>query len=137
MTGLDALTDRDLVERFAALAIAPGDFRHREHIRLAFALLARHADFVEAAVEFRRLLRAFAAHHGVPERYHETVTLAYLAIVNERMDGGGHADSLAFVAAHPDLLDHKSGALARYYDVGAITASSVARRVFVLPGQRS
>src|SRR5262249_50944733 len=82
---LGALADTELADRFAALAIAAGDFRHREHIRLAFALLARHGDFADAAVEFRRLLRAFAAHHGVPERYHETITWAYLAIVHERM----------------------------------------------------
>lgn len=132
---IETLSDTELVEQFASLAIAPGEFRHREHVRLAFALLAKHGDFAEAAVAFRRMLRAFAAHHGVAERYHETLTWAYLAVVHERMAMGDHASSHAFLAANPDLLDHKT-ALARYYDVGEITRSSLARRVFVLPVAR-
>jgi hypothetical protein len=59
--------------------------------------------------------------------------MAYLAIVAERMHGGTYPDAAAFLAAHPDLLDHRSGALAGYYDVAAITASPLARAVFVLP----
>jgi hypothetical protein len=129
---VETMSDPEFVERFAELAILPGEFHHREHIRLAFALLAKHRDFADAAVEFRRMLRAFAAHHGVPERYHETITWAYLAVVHERMAVADHASSHVFVAANPDLLDHKT-ALARYYDVGEITRSSLARRVFVLP----
>jgi len=132
---IDTLSDPEFVERFAALAIPPGEFHHREHIRLAFALLAKHRDFAEAAVDFRRMLRAFAAHHGAAERYHETITWAYLAVVHERMAVVDHADSHAFLVANPDLLDHKT-ALARYYDIGEITRSSLARRVFVLPVAR-
>ena len=44
-----------------------------------------------------------------------------------------YPSSLALLDARPDLLDHQHGLLARYYDVAAITASPLARRVFVLP----
>lgn len=144
----EELDDRALVAAFEALAIAPAGFRHREHVRLAYAMLAG-ADFGEAAVRYRRALQRFARAAGAAARYHETLTWAYLAIVHRRMhealpdrdgsplrgDPPGGAGSLAFLARHPDLLDHLGGALARHYDVAAITACPVARRVLVLPGR--
>jgi hypothetical protein len=128
------LSDDELVARFAELSLPAASFGHREHVRLAFAVLARHRDFGDAAIAYRRMLRAFANHHGVPGKYHETITWAYLAIVHARMPG--YADSEAMLAANPDLLDHRNGALARHYDVAAITADPVARSMFVLPDPR-
>jgi hypothetical protein len=128
----DHLDDATLVARFEALAIAPADFRHREHVRLAFAMLDG-ADFGEAAVRYRRALLRFAEAAGVPGKYHETITWAYLALVHRRMHEQPCATSLELLARAPELLDHRTGALARCYDVEAITASPLARRVFVLP----
>ena len=102
-------------------------FGHRQHVELAYDLLAR-MDFADAAAHFRDMLRRIGG-----AKYHETITMAYLAIVAERMHGHTYADAQAFVAANPDLLDHKNGALAGYYDVAAITASPLAREIFVLP----
>jgi hypothetical protein len=131
--GCDHLDDGELVARFEALAIAPAAFRHREHVRLACAML-RGADFGDAAVRFRRALRRFTAAAGAPDKYHETLTWAYLAVVAQRMACDPTATtSHELVARHPDLVDHPGGAVARYYDVAAITASPLARAVFVLP----
>ena len=131
--GCDDLDDAALIARFESLSMAPVDFRHREHVRLAYAML-RGADFGDAAVRYRAALRRFAAAAGVPDRYHETLTWAYLAVVSRRMaEDPSAVTSLDFVARHPDLLDHRSGAVARYYDIAAITASPLARAVFVLP----
>jgi hypothetical protein len=41
--------------------------------------------------------------------------------------------SSELLARFPDLADHKTGALARYYDVRALVGSPIARAVFVLP----
>ena len=127
------LGDAALLETFEALAIAPADFGHREHLRLGFAVLARERDLAAAAIAFRRMLRRFADAHGVSGKYHETITWAYLALIAERMHGQAYASSHELLAANPDLLDHRGGALARLYDVDAITASPLARAVFVLP----
>jgi hypothetical protein len=131
-TGCDHLGDAELVERFEALQIEPRDFRHREHVRLAFAMLAG-SDLAEAGPRFARALRRFATAIGAAAKYHETLTWAYLGLVSERADAGAYASSLEFVERNPDLLDHRGGAIARYYDVAAITACPIARRVFVLP----
>ena len=128
------MTDDELFSQFADLSLPASQFRHREHVRLAFVVLARHGDFGDAAIGYRRMLRAFAVHNGAPGKYHETITWAYLALVHARM--AGHADSESMIAANPDLLDHRNGALARYYDIPAVTADPVARAVFVLPDPR-
>ena len=130
--GCDHLGDAELVERFEALQIPPRDFRHREHVRLAFAMLAGR-ELAEAALRFKRALLRFAAAIGAEARYHETLTWAYLGLVQERAHASPYASSLEFVERNPDLLDHRGGALARYYDIDAITACPIARRVFVLP----
>jgi hypothetical protein len=131
--GCELLDDAALVARFEALAIAPAAFGHREHVRLAYAML-RGADFGDAAVRFRRALRRFAEAAGAPAKVHETLTWAYLAVVARRMaEDPAAATSHALVARHADLVDHRGGALARHYDVAAITASPLARAIFVLP----
>jgi hypothetical protein len=126
-------TDAALVRDFEALAVAPAEFGHREHVRLAFALLAETGDFAAAGLRFKRALIAFATSIGAAGKYHETLTWAYLTLIHARMASGTWSDSTAFLVANADVLDHRGGALARYYDVAAIAASPLARRVFVLP----
>ncbi|HYR20047.1 MAG TPA: hypothetical protein VEQ15_11180 [Myxococcales bacterium] len=127
------LDDDTLLAAFESTRMAPGDLRHAEHVRLAFLYLARQADFGEAAVRFRRDLRRFAAAHGVMDRYHETLTWAYLALINERAHGASFANSAEFLRRHPEVLDQDAGLLSRYYDVAAIARSARAKEVFVLP----
>jgi len=128
-----ALDDDALLDGFASARLGAGQFRHEEHVRAAFLYLARSGDFGEAALRFRRDLRRFAAAHGVPERYHETLTWAYLALINERAHGSTWPTSAEFLRRHPELLDQKDGLLSRYYDVGSVARSARARQVFLLP----
>ena len=130
--GCDHLEDGELVARFEACTLPAASYHHREHLRIAFAML-RGADFGVAALRFRDALRRYVAAVGAAAKYHETLTWAYLALVHERMAEAPAVDSRAFLARHPELLDHEGGALARHYDVAAITRSPIARRVFVLP----
>ncbi len=124
------MSDAQLLAAFEAGTVA--EFRHRDHVRVGFALLARHGDLAAAALAFRAGLRRLAGDSG---KYHETITWAYLVLIAERMHGHGYACSDDLLADHPDLLDHRGGALARHYDVAAVTESPLARAVFVLPGQ--
>jgi hypothetical protein len=68
---------------------------------------------------------------GKPDRYHETITVAYLALIQqhifERGNGGGW---IAFAQANPELL--QPGLLRQFYPEAQL-ASEIARRVFVLP----
>ena len=123
------MTDAEFTAAFEACAIANGDFHHADHIRLAWIYLREHP-LLAAIDRFATSLRRFAAHHGVPGLYHETITWAYLLLIHERMNGESAFDE--FRAANPDLFTWKPSVLDRYYSAGTL-ASDHARRVFVLP----
>jgi hypothetical protein len=117
------------LERFLRGELDAASFPHREHVRMAFELLGRH-DFPETVLHFSRALRAMAARAGKPEAFHQTVTVAFLALIAERMAGGRWDDFVSFARHNPDLIDKR--ALARWYRPERL-ASEVARRTFILP----
>src|SRR5436189_5174076 len=123
------MNDRDFVAAIEACTIAGPDFHHTDHIRLAWIYL-RERPLLEAIERFTTSLRRFAAHHGVPGLYHETITWAYLLLIHERMQDEPTFD--AFRAANEDLFTWKPSVLARYY-LPETLASERARRVFVMP----
>ncbi|MFT3693715.1 MAG: hypothetical protein QM831_11280 [Kofleriaceae bacterium] len=130
------MDDSRLLTAFESLQLPPADFGHREHVRIGFAMLVREQDLAAAAVQFRNALRRFTAHAGAADKYHETITWAYLTMIQERMAVRSFASSEDLLAAHPELLDHRTGALAAHYDVAALIASPLARSSFVLPRVR-
>lgn len=115
--------------RFLRGEIPTGEFRHRDHVSIAFEMLKRY-DFPETVLHFSRTLRAMAEKAGRPQAFHQTVTIAFLSVIAERMESGGAADFAAFAQANPELLD--KSILERWYRPERL-ASEIARRIFVLP----
>jgi hypothetical protein len=115
--------------RFLRGEIPTGEFRHRDHVCIAFEMLKRY-DFPETVLLFSRTLRAMAEKAGRPEAFHQTVTIAFLSLIAERMGSGGAAGFAAFAQANPDLLD--KSVLTRWYAAERL-ASAAARRTFLLP----
>ena len=107
--------------------IAGADFRHADHVRTAFEILRRH-DFLDAAKAYSAALKDMATRAGNPGAYHETITLAFLALIAERMESFETFE--AFTAANADLLDKT--VLTRWYRPEQL-GSALARRTFVLP----
>jgi hypothetical protein len=126
------MNDRNFVDAFEACAIPSGDFHHADHVRLAWIYL-RERPLLEAIERFTTSLRRFAAHHGVPGLYHETITWSYLLLIHERMQRDDSAkDWDSFRDANRDLFDRRPSVLDRYYAPGTLK-SDLARRTFVLP----
>lgn len=122
------MSDAALVERFER-----GDvdgFHHADHVRVAFAYL-RTMPLLDAIGRFSAALRRFAAAHGTPELYHETITWAFLLIIHERMQRAP-GEWEAFARDNGDLLRWKPSVLESYYSA-EVLGSELARRVFVLP----
>src|SRR5204863_6541969 len=90
----------------------PAMFPHREHVRLGYEMLGRHP-FGEAVTRFSRGLRLLAAKGGQPKRYHETITVAFLALINERRFKTKHKNWPEFEATNRDLLGKRC--LERWY----------------------
>jgi hypothetical protein len=133
---LPTLDDDALLTAFEAGTLPPAAFGHHEHLRAGHTLLRRCGDLAAAALRFRTALRAFTARHGAGHRYHETITWAYLVLLQAAVRRRPGATFAELVAAEPDLLDHRTGALTRHYDLAALVACPIAREVFVLPEVR-
>jgi hypothetical protein len=126
------VTDTKFLERFEAETLSEAEFRHPDHIRLAWLYLQRFP-LPEAISVFSSGLKKFASRFGKPERYHETITLAYLLLINERMARGPASSTWCdFAAGNADLFKWKGGILGLYYRAETLT-SDLARRVFVFP----
>jgi hypothetical protein len=125
------LTDEELVRGFETATLPAGSFTHVEHVRVAWWYLTRHP-FPEALARFCAALRRFAAANGAGDRYHETITVAYVLLIAERLDTMRAQPWSAFVAAHPELLVWKPSILKQYYSDETLQ-SPQARRVFVMP----
>jgi hypothetical protein len=110
--------------------VEPGRFAHRDHVRVAWLLLARHG-FAAGEEAFAAGLRAFASAHGAPERYHETLTRFWLRLVAHAMRARPEiADPESFVGAVPLLLDKS---LPERHWSRSLLWSETARREFAEP----
>lgn len=126
------MTDQELVEHFERLTLSPELFSHREHVRLAWIYLRDYLPL--AALErFCEGLKRFAASLGKADRYHETISWAYLLLIHERMAKTESADSWeAFAEANGDLLDWGSNILKQYYREETLQ-SELAKKIFLFP----
>jgi hypothetical protein len=124
--------DWQAVRAFEAAAIPNGSFHHRDHVRMAWLYL-RLYPLNEALSRFTAALRHFAAMNGHSGLYNETVTWAYLLLLNERLERFGRTLAWQeFVELNPDILIWKGSVLERYYRPETIR-SDFAKRVFVMP----
>ena len=123
--------DRAFVRRFERGNVAPREFEHRAHLRLAYACLAA-ADVDAAHGRLRRMLRSFLRIHGIdPGRYHETLTGAWVRAVAYFMARTDPAASFdAFIATAPVLLDP---AVMETHYTRARLLSDEARGTFLAP----
>ena len=115
----------DELEKFLHGALDPAQFRHADHIRVAFEMLRRH-DFLDTARAYSNGLKALASKAGRPTADHETITLAFLSLIAERLD---HHPNWSNVYNRVDLA-------ITTHDAGGLTALDFefARRVdAVLP----
>jgi hypothetical protein len=117
------------LNRFLDGQVEAAQLPHREHVRLAFEMLRRH-DFAETALHYSNALKRIAANAGHPEAFNLTITLAFLALIGERMAADQAEDFETFAARNPELLD--KGVLRRWYPAQRLS-SALARRTFLLP----
>jgi hypothetical protein len=127
--------DDDLIAQLENCTLPEDRFHHADHLHAAWLYLTRFPA-AEAIAKFSQALRSYTASLGKADRYHETITWAYLLLLNERIERSGPAATWEqFAVAHPDLLDWRNSILLRYYRPETL-ASGLARRVFLMPEMR-
>ncbi len=127
------MTDEDFLSAFETTQLCEKDFDHAAHVRAAFLLIQRHG-FAHAVPAYCIALQALTRRFGVPEKYHETITIAFLALINERLVSTPDTDWDSFCAPNADLFS--GNALLAYYTPAQL-AQPAARRTFQLPHRQT
>ena len=109
--------------------IDPASFPHAEHVRLGYEMLGQYG-FGEAVARFSRGLKSLATRNGHPEKYHDTITVAFLAVIAERRARSTTTEWAKFKDKNGDLLN--KSCLERWYSPEQLR-SDLARQVFCLP----
>ncbi len=122
------MTDDELVGGFEAGTLA--EFHHADHVRLTIVYLSRHGR-AEALRKLSDGLRLFATRKGHPEKFHVTLTRAWVDLIDSaRTAHPASADAAALVRSCPELLDRNT--LHRFYTPELLT-SDEARTGWVAP----
>ena len=123
------MTDEELLQRFERADLDTDAFGHAQHVRVAWLQLSR-MPLLRAIGHHTAGLQRLTTRLGVPQRYHATLTVAYLLLIYERMAG---EDSWSqFAARNPDLLARGAQLLSEHY-APAQLHSDAARLAFCPP----
>ena len=124
------MNDAEFLEALESCRLPPHEFGHEAHVRAGYSYL-RTGGLGQAIDRMGATLRRYATAQGADGKYHATVTVAFLVLLqrhlHERGDGGGWA---GFRCANPELFERDL--LLRWYGREEL-ASPLARAVFVLP----
>ena len=124
------LADPELTALLTEITGPDGEFRHRQHINLAFVAVRRYG-MPEATARICDWIRRIAAYERAPQKYHHTVSRAWVEIVAHHVDADADcADFGTFAWRHPALLDKRL--LSRHYRSSTLAAGP-ARRGWVEP----
>jgi hypothetical protein len=103
------VTDTEFARAFERLEVAPEEFNHRGHLRLASVYLDESPSIAVATTRMAEAIKRFAASVGKSDKYSEAVTAFWmlrLAAARRATPGVGLDELLA---AHPTLLDSRIG----------------------------
>ncbi len=118
------------VEAFEDGDIDPERFDHAAHLYTAWLYLEAYPE--EASDRFVAALKRLTVKLGAPDKYHDTITRFYLAMLAERREQSPDSDWQVFRRNNRDLFDRSSDILARHYSAARL-GSDAARRTFLLP----
>ena len=122
------LSDDEFLEAFHSCGLRTSEFRHADHLRLAWLHLAREP-FETALQRVRGGIQTFANHHNLSGLYHETITTAWVHLL------ATHSESSfdEFLTANESRLS--SNLLHRFW-TAEILASREARSHWVPPDRQ-
>lgn len=126
------MTEEEFFAQFEAATLDVAIFDHSNHVKMAWIYLKKF-ELPEAMISFSKALKHFATVNGASGLYHETITFAYLILINERLKTAeSQTDWEEFIKNNPDLFDWKDNILKKYYRQETIK-SELAKRVFIFP----
>lgn len=99
------MTDEAFARAFERGNITPAQFDHTAHVRVAWVYLREAATPDEALKRMRAAIRTFAAAAGASRKYHETITMLWMRLLEEVRARGGSGELAEVLVAYPELAD--------------------------------
>ncbi len=129
----DSLTDDEFLVRFENASLPRQEWDHVAHLRMAYLYLCGGDSWETVLPVVRERIRRFNAAHRNYNGYHETITVAFLRLIHQRLQCPQEVvvSFDAFCRLNPDLAEGLS-ILFRYYDKATLI-SQEARADFVEP----
>lgn len=128
--GAHSRTDPELADILPDITGPDGQFRHRQHVNLAFYAVRRYG-MPDAIGKICGWIRHLAAYQRAPQKYHHTVSRAWVELVAHHVaENPDCADFGAFADANPELLDKRL--LGGHYRSSTL-AAAMSRRSWVEP----
>ena len=122
--------DPELAAILPGITGADGQFRHRQHINLAFYAVRRYG-MPDAVGAICGWIRQIAAYERAPQKYHHTVSRAWVELVAHHVAADPDcAEFDVFANRNPALLNKRL--LSRHYRSSTLAAGP-ARRGWVEP----
>jgi hypothetical protein len=111
------MTDAAFARAFDRGEVAPADFDHRAHMRVAWVYLRESPSLDGAVARMRAAIKRFAAAAGKSDKYHETITVAWMILLSDARarvcTGGVECELEDVVRQYPALAGND--ALLQYY----------------------
>jgi len=125
------LSDAEFIKQFSDLSLNPSLFTHEAHLRLAWVHLKLYGE--EAAIgTICKEIRRFAAHHGAPDKYNATITVAAIKAVHHFRNKSKSDTFADFIVEFPRLKHSFKDLMAFHYKMD-IYNSPAARERYLEP----
>lgn len=115
------------LQRFEKRELGPEHFDHTGHLLMAWVHLS-HYQADEATRRVCDGVRDLASAFGAPEKYSHTLTIAFMRIINQRMQGQPAGEFESFLDANPDLVRDAQSLLLRHYSRERLNSEEARQR---------
>jgi hypothetical protein len=113
---MDYLTDDELEDQFKKGRLDPRTFDHEAHLRLAYVHVKKYG--VAKAIQNLCLqIGVFDRTHGEGIKYHETITIVAVKIMNHFMRRTSALNFQGLIKEFPRLRDDFKGLISQHYSM--------------------
>ncbi|TQV88468.1 hypothetical protein [Aliikangiella coralliicola] len=126
-----SLSDQQFLYEFESKTLAPSEFGHFGHLRIAWLYL-RQFSLEEAISKITNGISAYATSLGATEKFHHTMTEAIVRIMHRRLAANSFESLDEFLQQNKTLTGSMHELLYTYYSESLFN-SKEARKQFVEP----
>ncbi|CAM1343436.1 hypothetical protein [Tenacibaculum amylolyticum] len=125
------MTDAKFENQFQNCTLNPQLFSHEAHLRLAWIHIKKYGVTI-AEQNIQNQLQDFVKHVGATDKYHTTLTIAAIRMVNHYIQQSKAKDFQEFIKEFPELNNSFKALINSHYSYD-IFSSEEAKSVFLEP----